>query len=67
MKGNLEIKKIEDTIETEPILKIVDGKIFVEGVETIDDELIGIAFKDFAEQLQSRRLEMNSDHAIIIF
>lgn len=33
------------------MLEVKDGKIFVEGVETIDAELIGFAFKDFAEGL----------------
>lgn len=32
-------------------LEVIDGKIFVEGVETIDAELIGMAFLDFAENL----------------
>lgn len=53
--------------ETAPTLQVIEGKIFVEGIETIDPELIGMAFKDFAEQLNDRRLELNSDHAIIIF
>lgn len=33
------------------MLEIKDGKIYVEGVETIDPELIGMAFLDFAERL----------------
>lgn len=36
------------------MLEVKDGKIFVEGVETIDAELIGMAFKDFAEALKNK-------------
>lgn len=54
MNDFIQILEIKEHIETEPILKVVDGKIFVEGVETTDDELIGIAFKDFAEQLKNK-------------
>lgn len=32
------------------MLEVKDGKIFVEGVETIDAELIGMAFKDIVEE-----------------
>ena len=36
------------------MLEIKDGKIYVEGVETIDPELIGMAFLDFAEQMKNK-------------
>lgn len=60
MKGHIEIKVIQDLIETEPLLKVVEGKIFVQGVETIDPELIGMAFKDFAEKLQEKGMNFDS-------
>jgi len=37
------------------MLEVKDGKIYVEGVETIDPELIGMAFLDFAEDLFNKR------------
>lgn len=71
MKGNIELKKIGFTDETEPTLRVIDGKIFVEGVETIDAELIGMAFKDFAEGLilynLDAKLHLNEDIKIIEF
>jgi len=51
----------------EPTLKVVDGKIYVEGVETNDAELIGFAFLDFSQELKDRRLDMNTDQVNIIF
>lgn len=33
------------------MLEVKEGKIYVEGVETIDPELIGMAFLDFAENI----------------
>jgi len=51
----------------EPTLKVEDGKIFVEGVETYDAELIGFAFLDFSQELKDRRLDMNTDFQNIIF
>lgn len=39
------------------MLEVKNGKIFVEGVETIDDELIGLAFKDFAENLSNNNVD----------
>lgn len=67
MKGTFQIIEIGEPIETEPLLKVVDGKIFVEGVETIDNELIGMAFKDFAERLSENRKDLNSDYPNPIF
>lgn len=32
------------------MLEVKNGKIFVEGVETIDAELIGMAFRDIVEE-----------------
>jgi len=37
------------------MLEVKDGKIFVEGIETTDVELIGLAFKDFAEKTQGKK------------
>lgn len=63
MKGFINVSVfIEEPIETEPLLKMVKGKIFVEGVETIDAELIGMAFKDFAERLTLDNKHFNSDY-----
>jgi hypothetical protein len=62
MQGNIEFKKNQEPIEDEPLLKIIEGKIFVEGIETIDDELIGIAFKDFAERITWQNKHFNSDY-----
>lgn len=39
------------------MLEVKDGKIFVEGVETIDAELIGMAFKDFAENISKNNVD----------
>lgn len=60
MKESITLHEIQEHIETEPILKVVGGKIFVEGVETTDDELIGIAFKDFAEKLHEKGMNFDS-------
>lgn len=38
------------------MLEVKGGKIFVEGVETINAELIGMAFLDFAEECTKRDL-----------
>jgi len=46
------------------MLEIKDGKIFVEGVETIDTELIGMAFLDFAEDVSSHGLNWKSSLVI---
>ncbi len=39
------------------MLEVKNGKIFVEGVETIDAELIGMAFKDFAENISKKNID----------
>lgn len=62
MKGTFQIIEIGEPIETEPLLKVVDGKIFVEGVETIDTDLIGMAFKDFVENIHESKNDFNSDY-----
>lgn len=41
------------------MLEVKDGKIFVEGVETIDAELIGMAFKDWLESLLESNLYLD--------
>lgn len=43
------------------MLKVINGKIYVEEVETTDAELIGMAFKDFAEKLNEYRGEWSSE------
>lgn len=44
------------------MLKVINGKIYVEEVETTDAELIGMAFKDFAEKLHNKKqLDCNFD------
>jgi len=43
------------------MLEVKDGKIYVEGVETIDPELIGFAFLDFAQELSQTNHEFNSE------
>lgn len=43
------------------MIEVIDGKIYVEGVETIDAELIGMAFLDFAEDLKLCGIDFNSD------
>lgn len=42
------------------MLKVIDGKIYVNNIETNDTELIGNAFKDFAEQL-NKNVVFDSD------
>lgn len=58
------------------MLEVKNGKIFVEGVETIDPELIGMAFMDFAEnisknnvdcELQLKDNHFDNDYGEIIF
>lgn len=49
------------------MLEVKDGKIFVEGAETIDAELIGMAFKDFAEQLHANKKDFNSDYPEVTY
>jgi len=58
------------------MLEVKEGKIFVEGVETIDPELIGLAFMDFAEnisknnvdcELQLKDNHFDNDYVEIIF
>lgn len=44
------------------MLKVIDGKIYVNNIETNDTELIGNAFKDFAEALHDKKnLDCNFD------
>lgn len=43
------------------MLEVREGKIFVEGVETIDPELIGFAFLDFSEKLAENNKHFNSE------
>lgn len=58
------------------MLEVKEGKIFVEGVETIDPELIGFAFMDFAENLSKNNMDaelklkdtsFNNDYMEMIF
>ncbi len=54
------------------MLEVKDGKIYVEGVETNDPELIGFAFMDFAEGLFNKRsldcrLDLTEDNNKIEF
>jgi len=44
------------------MLEVKDGKIYVEDVETIDAELIGMAFLDFAEKLKQTEYEFSSEY-----
>lgn len=46
------------TEQQEPPIAFKDGKIFVEGVETIDPELIGFAVLDFIEQNDGKDIEI---------
>lgn len=58
------------------MLEVKDGKIYVEGVETTDPELIGFAFIDFAENLTKNNVDaelklkdnhFDNDYVEIIF
>lgn len=53
------------------MLEVKDGKIYVEGVETIDAELIGFAFLDFADGMKKKnldcKLQLNDEAKIIEF
>jgi len=46
------------------MLEVKDGKIFVEGVETIDAELIGMAFLDFSEDISKNGMNWKSSLVI---
>lgn len=47
------------------MLEVKDGKIFVEGVETIDAELIGMAFKDTVEENKNSYIMVCNDKKLI--
>lgn len=58
------------------MLEVKYGKIYVEGVETNDPELIGFAFMDFAENLTKNNIDaelklkdnhFDNDYVEIIF
>ncbi len=42
------------------MLKVIDGKIYVNNIETNDTELIGNAFKDFAEMISRHNYKFDS-------
>lgn len=42
------------------MLKVIDGKIYVNNIETNDTELIGNAFKDFAEMISKQNCKFDS-------
>lgn len=44
------------------MLKVIDGKIYVNNIETNDTELIGNAFKDFAEILKTGELSFDAEN-----
>lgn len=41
-----------NTMGESPIIEIVNGRVFVEGKETVDPTLIGLALLDFAESIE---------------
>lgn len=47
------------------MLEVKDGKIYVEGVETIDPELIGFAFLDIVEQNPKSTIFISNDKSIV--
>lgn len=47
------------------MLEVKDGKIYVEGVETTDPELIGFAFKDIVEQNPKSSIFISNDKKMI--
>jgi hypothetical protein len=51
--------------KTIQMLEVKDGKIFVEGVETIDPELIGFAFLDIIEQNPKSAIIISTDKNLI--